>query len=133
MKQEHKNFKPFDKVLIRYNENHEWIISLYSHWSEEENQHILHYGNVNDNNITPFEGNEDLLGKVGEPKPKRWRAEYGQPYWFVDISYEEPIIVKSTEDNDDIDVFRYALDNYFQTKEQAKEKIEQIKQIWKGE
>lgn len=134
MKQDYKEFKPYDRVLVRFGENGVWLACLYSHWDEYCNQHYTLSGLFNDNNILPFEGNEELLGKVGDLKPKRWRAEKDEYYWFID-SYTcvTAKIFKSREDNSYVDNIRYADGNYFQTKEQAQDKLEQIKQIWKNE
>lgn len=68
---EHKQFKPFEKVLMRSGEDI-WQIDFYSHWSKEKGQHItLAYGDgivLTDRDILPYEGNEHLLGKADEPE-----------------------------------------------------------------
>lgn len=74
---EHKQFKPFDKVLVvRKNSEYDWVWTpfLYSYFDEENNTHLL-IGDedcglgVQNCDIIPFEGNEDLAGKkVGTKK-----------------------------------------------------------------
>lgn len=66
----HKEFKPFDKVLVS-DSNGIWQIDFYSHWSDECEQHVtLAYGDglkIDDNDILLFEGNEHLVGTTDEP------------------------------------------------------------------
>lgn len=70
-----KEFKLFDKVLVRDYLDDEWVISLFSH-----------YNHINANNICvtinnfiwkyciPYEGNEYLLGTTGLPK-EEWKPK----------------------------------------------------------
>lgn len=133
METKHKEFKPFDKVLIRFNENHVWVIELYSHWDNKDNEHILHYGRVNDDDILPYDGNEDLLGKVGNPTPKRWRAGENEWFWYISTSHGELKVGATTDDYTDEDNNHYNDGNYFRTEKETRKKLEQIKQILKGE
>lgn len=59
--------KPFDEVLVRDESNHEWIISLYSHFSKNTyfNKHVTNGGVWN--MCIPYEGNEYLVGTTNEP------------------------------------------------------------------
>lgn len=65
-----KQFKPYDRVLVRDDEDN-WQIDLYSHWSKEKEQHVtLAFGDgivLTDRDVLPYEGNENLLGTTGEP------------------------------------------------------------------
>lgn len=134
METKHKNFKPYDRVLVKFEKEGAWVVSIYSHWDEDLDVHNTLSGIINDDDILPFEGNEDLLGKVGNPTPKKWRAKKGYPYWHLCLTKNGLMYVVTTQDDYlDSDNNRYANGNYFRTEEQAKEKIEQIKQIWKGE
>ena len=65
----HKQFKPFDKVLVRYvlYDGNTWVVDLYSHYSY--NHHVcVGMSEVRDNDILPFEGNEHLVGTTNEPE-----------------------------------------------------------------
>lgn len=53
-----------------------------------------------------------------EEKPKRWRAERGEMYWYVN---EIGMIFRVTECSTRSDDYFYNSGNYFQTKEQAEE------------
>ena len=63
----HKHFEPFQKVL-RVDDNNltnsVWSADFYSHYDETICKHFLASGFIkNDNEILPYDGNEDKLGK----------------------------------------------------------------------
>lgn len=64
----HKHFEPFQKVLraIGHEFGYEvWFADFYSHYDDSTREHYLASGYVvDDNEIIPFEGNEDKLGKL---------------------------------------------------------------------
>lgn len=67
---EHKQFKPFEKVLVQ-NIQGVWMIDFYSNWNEKWQGHQTFKVNgdyaQSDDGILPYEGNEHLVGKVNEP------------------------------------------------------------------
>lgn len=64
----HKHFEPFQKVLraIGHEFGYEvWFADFYSHYDDSTREHYLASGYVvDDEEIIPFEGNEDKLGKL---------------------------------------------------------------------
>lgn len=68
MENKHKEFKPFDKILVRNNSI--WQADLYSFYEREKNLHatISKCVFINDDNILPYEGNETLVGTIDEPE-----------------------------------------------------------------
>lgn len=65
---EHKQFKPFDKVLVREISPY-WSCDLYSHFnSDSETHETTALRNIKDCDILPYEGNEYLLGTTEEPE-----------------------------------------------------------------
>ena len=66
----HKHFEPFQKVLCAAdldNGHKVWAADFYSHYDESTLEHYLASGGiVSDNEILPYEGNEDKLGKTVE-------------------------------------------------------------------
>jgi len=56
-----KNFKPYQKVLIRYGNNDTWRADFFSHIKEDRGRYFVGIGYANKQCI-PFEGNEHLLG-----------------------------------------------------------------------
>lgn len=63
----HKSFEPFQRVLCAFDHEYGyeiWTADVYSHYDEPTGKHFLVSGYVaNDNELIPFEGNEDKLGK----------------------------------------------------------------------
>lgn len=62
----HKHFEPFEKVLIinkRAFEPVVWIASIYSHYKDGAHYTLSSIG-LSDDEILPYEGNEDKLGKL---------------------------------------------------------------------
>lgn len=60
----HKNFEPFQRVLVNWNGI--WVADLYERWVDSENWHYVISRNdsyFEDIEIIPYEGNEDKLGK----------------------------------------------------------------------
>ena len=64
----HKHFEPFQKVLraIGHEFGYEvWFADFYRHYDDSTREHYLASGYVvDDDEIVPFEGNEDKLGKL---------------------------------------------------------------------
>lgn len=60
--------------------------------------------------------------------PKRWRAEIGEKYWFIDTEFS---VCYSVEQNFIRDGKRYKVGNYFKTEEEAQVKLDKIKPIFK--
>lgn len=117
------NIKPFDKVLVRYDENDIWRANLYSHYDEKLQLHICNCSLWKC--CIPYEGNEHLLGTTDSPKPKRWRAEKGDKYWFIS-SCE---VCMSRDFREDYVDKRHDIGNYFRTKTEAEEMAVKIKAL----
>lgn len=67
----HKHFEPYQKVLCVINDiDHKiWAADFYSHYNEDKKQHNLVSGVVKDdadNEVIPYGGNEEKLGKTVE-------------------------------------------------------------------
>lgn len=130
------NFKAFDKVLVRNNRTDKWHCDLYCYAIKENvcgNYNACIGGNFVQ--CIPYEGNEELLGTTDEPKPKRWRAERGGHYWYVDYDGTATEIYESF---DYFDEKRYSIGNYFRTFEEAEEMAVKfrallVKAMMKGE
>lgn len=61
---EHKSFEPFQKVLVLSGASGTWLPDIYRYYNVEYNAHeCLNYYRISDNDIIPYEGNEDLVGK----------------------------------------------------------------------
>ena len=64
----HKHFEPFQKVLCAFDHDYGykvWAADFYSHYDESTRKHYLvSCFVVDDDEIIPYEGNEDKLGKL---------------------------------------------------------------------
>lgn len=70
MENKHKQFNPFDKVLVRVSASNRWDCSFYSYYNDKDNEYphkTFHYC-LKDENILPYKGNEHLVGTTDEPE-----------------------------------------------------------------
>ena len=66
----------------------------------------------------------DIEARLPKPEaPKRWRAEDGGRYWFVDNMGD---VLPSKEDSCYYDDFRYKTGNYFASEAEAQQYREQL-------
>ena len=91
MENKHKEFKPYDRVLVRDSDDI-WRIELYSNWDDEYKQHLtLAYGDglrIEDEDILPYEGNEYLVGTTDDPEKE---IKIGDEY-IIGISYNDDML-----------------------------------------
>ena len=70
-----------------------------------------------------------IFGRWNNGKKKRWRAEEGEIYWFIDTDFSGKVRdlwdQRSTDEN-----VRYNLGNYFKTKEEAEKVKEELDKFW---
>ena len=71
----------------------------------------------------------EIVNKINEKYgiPKRWRAEKGEKYYFLNTESE---IRNIWEDKTKEDETRYNLGNYFKTKEEAEKVKEELDKFW---
>lgn len=110
-----ETFKPFEQVLVRGNDTEEWVCGIYSHYDSVLNSHCVM--GVFYNECIPYEDNKALLGTKDSPQPKRWRANRGEYYWYID-SFE---VCLGQEDDVSYNDKRYNIGNYFRSREEAEE------------
>lgn len=73
----------------------------------------------------------EIVNKINEKYgiPKRWRAEKGGIYWFIDTDFSGKVRdlwdQRSTDEN-----VRYNLGNYFKTQEEAEKVKEELNKFW---
>ena len=65
-----KEFKPFDKVLVREDYNTQWIPAVFQLYQETGIRHYYASGNWYLQCI-PYKGNEHLVGTTNEPKNQK--------------------------------------------------------------
>lgn len=67
VKKEHE-FKPFDKVLVRDNDDDLWAVAFYSHKINNSGYPYITCSNMFFMQCIPFEGNEHLVGTSNSPR-----------------------------------------------------------------
>lgn len=129
-------FKPFQQVLVRFNEECTWVCDIYSHYDNEDGFYSC-IGGLHRCCI-PYEGNEHLLGTTDEPKPKpkpkMHRVVQVEEYYSIckPLTLERYGVVKTTNEGRPWDKECLATGNYFRTKEEAEAMVEKIKELLKG-
>lgn len=96
-------------------------VSGYRFSTEEEKEHM--YKVLSENNLY-YDEKEKCLKKI------RWRAKKNCMYYYIDFSGPNLFCVTSSmEMFDYIDNYRFNVHNYFQTEEEAKKKLSEIKLV----
>lgn len=101
------------------------------------NKKLYTYGNEKYDNLiftVPKEDIDLFLDKINciNKKygiPKRWRAEEGGIYWFIDTDFSGKVRDLWDQRSADENV-RYNLGNYFKTKEEAQKVKEELDKFW---
>jgi hypothetical protein len=65
--------------------------------------------------------------EILEPPNRRWRAEYGKEYWYIEIAGND--IGCAHDNRDSVDDHLYSIGNYFKTQEDAEFEVERLKLI----
>lgn len=60
---EHRHFEPFQKVLIASGVSELWEPDMYCYYNDKRKRHVCMIHSAFDNDIIPYEGNEDKVGK----------------------------------------------------------------------
>lgn len=98
--------------------------------------HLKGKSKIEDNSIftvakEEFKNIKNMVEAINEKYgiPKRWRAEKGGIYWFIDTDFSGKVRdlwdQRSTDEN-----VRYNLGNYFKTKEEAEKIKEELDKFW---
>ena len=75
---ETKKFKSFERVIVKSQIGDYWTCDLYSHLNEDSGTHeTINRIDLYDNDILPYEGNEELVGTTDEPETEV-RLEEGE-------------------------------------------------------
>ena len=101
MENKHKQFKPFDRVLVR-DSGGAWLSDFYSYYDKEDDSHIvMTFGPslpFDGKQILPYEGNGHLLGTTDEPEEE---IELKEGEWLM--------VCDKIEDKPDEWMLRYFL------------------------
>lgn len=92
------------------------------YYSLDKYPRLLHYRDDYDYSVIDFNN----LPRRQETK--RWRAEEGEKYYYLDIYFE---VHSFLEEYSNTDTKLYKIGNYFQTKEEAQEVADKLKEYFK--
>lgn len=120
-------FKPFQRVLVRDDNDEIWRAQLFSHYQTESRLGYYYVtGAAAYKQCIPYEGNEELSGTAKNPKSKRWRANYNKTYYYVTKKLE---VLQDVDLNDPTSIKLYEIGNYFKTKVAAELVAEKIRKL----
>ena len=87
-------FKPFDRVLVRSNNEYKWQVDFFSHYEEDDNCMFPRYICIGSSwhKCIPYEGNKHLIGTTDAPE-EGWKPEKGDivavsnsgEIWFIGV------------------------------------------------
>ena len=118
----------FLRSFVNIKEDRSFCKSSYSLWNE---LHDWRHATDEEKQILFDKMKEKGLRWNAEKKKVenvRWRAEYGDFYYFIDAELD---VIETTENYTSVDNLLWNSHNYFQAKEQAKEAAKRVKETLK--
>lgn len=136
MERKEFEFKAFDRVLVRDEEQERWQAAFYDQYIAC-NGHYPHHVISGDSfaQCIPYEGNEHLLGTTDRhaPKPEPWKPKEGETYFVVFNCYGHSFFVSEFEwDGDLLDEETYRLGNCFRTRQEAQKVADKFNALLEG-
>ena len=127
-------FKAFDRVLVRDEDQERWGVHLYSHYDSYNEEYAYRMvGNSGYAQCIPYEGNEHLLGTTDSYVPKPWKPKLEETFFIIVHVYGESFCVRELRwDGVDEDEEMYRLGNCFQTREEAQAMADKLNALLKG-
>lgn len=133
---EGKEFKAYDRVLVRDKDDERWQAAFYDQYLADEEKYPHHViSGACFTQCIPYEGNEHLLGTTDRPeKPGRWKPKNGEMYycisWAVSIGF---FTVRSHwYSNEPFDTDAWKAGNCFRTEEEAKQVKDRMNEAVSG-
>ena len=135
METKKSEFNPFDRVLVRDNDNERWQAAFYDQYLTDNGaspHRVIGEGYFSQ--CIPYDGNEHLLGTTDRPeKPGRWKPELEETFFIIVFIYGESFCVSELRwDGVDVDEETYRLGNCFQTREEAQAMADKLNALLKG-
>lgn len=128
-------FKAFDRVLVRDEDQERWGVHLYSHYDSYNDEYAYRMvGNSGYAQCIPYEGNEHLLGTTDSPKPKRWKPKDGEWFYCIAWSLRDGFfsIGSAWQSNEPYDTDAWEAGNCFRTEEDAQQVIDRMNEALEG-
>lgn len=132
METKKSEFNPFDRVLVRDNDNERWQAAFYDQYLNGASPHRV-IGEGYFAQCIPYAGNEHLLGTTDSYVPKPWKPELEETFFIIVHVYGESFCVRELRwDGVDEDEEMYRLGNCFQTREEAQAMADKLNALLKG-
>ena len=132
---EGQEFNPYDRVLVRDEEQERWQAAFYDQYITRNGKFPHHViGGACFTQCIPYAGNEHLLGTTDSPgKPGQWKPKSDETFFAVLHNYGESFYVSEFGwDCSDKDERMYLLGNCFRTREEAEAMANKLNAILKG-
>lgn len=127
-------FKAFDRVLVRDEEQERWQAALYDQYLTDNGaspHRVIGEGYFAQ--CIPYAGNEHLLGTTDSYVPKPWKPKLEETFFTVLINYGESFYVSELAWGcSDRDERMYLLGNCFRTREEAQAMADKLNALLKG-
>ena len=128
-------FAPFDRVLVRDEDQERWGVHLYSHYDSYNEEYAYRMvGNSGYAQCIPYEGNEHLLGTTDSYVPKPWKPKDGEIYyciaWAVSIGFFTVRSHWNSHESFDTDAWKAG--NCFRTEEEAQQVKDRMNEALEG-
>lgn len=132
METKKSEFNPFDRVLVRDNDNERWQAAFYDQYLNGASPHRV-IGEGYFAQCIPYAGNEHLLGTTDSYVPKPWKPELEETFFIIVHVYGESFCVRELRwDGVDEDEEMYRLGNCFRTREEAEAMADKLNALLKG-
>ena len=134
METKKSEFKAFDRVLVRDNDDERWQAAYYDQYLTNNGAYSHRViGEGYFSQCIPYEGNEHLLGTTDKYVPKPLKPKLEETFFAVFHKYGEPFYVSElTWECLDKDERMYLLGNCFQTREEAEAMADKFNALLNG-
>ena len=134
METKKSEFNPFDRVLVRDNDNERWQAAFYDQYLTDNGaspHRVIGEGYFAQ--CIPYEGNEHLLGTTDSPVPKPWEPKLEETFFTILIDYGCPFYVTKLKWScTPTYEAMYRLGNCFRTREEAEAMADKLNALLKG-
>lgn len=128
-------FKAFDRVLVRDNDDERWQAAYYDQYLTNNGAYSHRViGEGYFSQCIPYECHEHLLGTTDSPKPKRWKPKDGDQFYCIAWSLRDGFfsIGSAWQSNEPYDIDVLEAGNCFRTEEEAQQVIDRMNEALEG-
>lgn len=130
-------FKAFDRVLVRDEDQEQWQAAFYAKYITRNGKYPHQMiGGDSFAQCIPYAGNEQLLGTSGSPtpKPEPWKPKDGEWFYCIAWSLRDGFfsIGSAWQSNEPYDIDAWEAGNCFRTEEDAQQVIDRMNDALEG-